>query len=118
MLKLDLHRIFEAKCIDDPYGFLRNAGFTVHTSHRLLHNHVGSISYRNLEALCLHLNCTIDDLFAWSPDNKHQVADTHAIHRLKRGARQGNMVQKLKQLPLDQLSKVRSFIEGLEKEEK
>jgi len=116
MLKLDLHRIFEAKCIDDPYGFLRSAGFTVHTSHRLLHNHVGSISYRNLEALRTHLNCTINDLFAWTPDGKKQVAAGHAIHKLQRGARQGNLAQKLKDLPLDQLSKVRSFVDGLEKE--
>ena len=113
MLKLDLYRIFEDKGIDNPHYFLRKNGFTSHTTSRILNNKGDSISFRHLEQLCLLLNCSIDDLFSWTNDDMTGIYKDHVIQKLKRGQRKGNITNPLKNLTLDKLNEVRSYIEQI-----
>ncbi|MCZ8354938.1 MAG: helix-turn-helix transcriptional regulator [Cyclobacteriaceae bacterium] len=115
MLKLDLIRLFEDKGIENPSQFLKKNGLTAHTVSRLLNNKVESISFKHLETICLLLNCTIDDLFAWENNDKSDLYKDHSLQKLKRGKKKGNIVGKLKNLPADKLSQVRDFIEELSK---
>ena len=113
MLKLDLRRIFEDKGIDKPSLFMKKNGFTAHTTHRLLHSKVDSISFKHLEKICLLLNCTIEDLFAWINEDKTGIYKDHPLNKLKRGKSRGMITNKLKDLPLDKLEQVRTFLDGL-----
>jgi DNA-binding Xre family transcriptional regulator len=115
MLKLDLQRIFEDKGIENPNQYLVKNGLTPHTVSRLLHNRVSSISFKHLEKICLLLNCTIDDLFAWENPDKSDTLKDHSLQKLKRGKKKGNIAGKLKALPASKLGQVRDFIEELTK---
>lgn len=114
MLKLDLRSYMKAREIEEPMRFLRRNGFSSYTASRLLHNVSDSISYRNLEKLCLALHCTPDDLFIWSTDNKTPEADKHPLRKLQPKQSVGNLNQAIKRLPLDKLHEVKKFIEKLE----
>ncbi len=118
MLQLDLYRIFEDKGIDNPHYFLRKNGFTTHTTSRLLNNKVDSISFRHLEQICLLLNCSIDDLFSWTNEDKTGMYKDHVFQKLKRGQRKGNITNSLKNLPLDKLNEVRNYIDQIAMTEK
>jgi DNA-binding Xre family transcriptional regulator len=115
MLKLDLTRIMEDKGIENASQFFKKNGLTAHTTSRLLNNKVSSISFKHIETICLLLNCTIDDLFSWENDNKTGIYKDHSLQKLTRGKKKGNIVGKLKDLPVDQLNQVRDFIEELAK---
>jgi DNA-binding Xre family transcriptional regulator len=115
MLKLDLQRIFEDKGIENPNQFLVKNGLTPYTTSRLLNNRVNSISFKHLEKICLLLNCTTDDLFAWENPDKSDTLKDHALQKLKRGKKKGNIVGKLKTMPANKLNQVRDFIDELTK---
>jgi len=115
MLHLDLYRVFEDKGIDNPHQFLKQNGFTAHTTSRLLNNKVESISFKHLEQICLLLNCSIDDLFAWKNNDKTGLYKNHELQKLKRGQPKGNITNSLKQLPLNKLNDVRNYIDQIAK---
>ena len=115
MLKLDLQRVMEDKGIDNPNKFLIKNGITAHTASRLLNNKIDTIRFKHLEAICLALHCSIDDLFAWSFEDKTNLYKDHPLQKLKRGKRKGNITHKLKDLTPEKLTEVRNFIEGLTK---
>lgn len=115
MLHLDLYRVFEDKGIDNPHHFLKQNGFTAHTTSRLLNNKVESISFKHLEQICLLLNCSIDDLFSWKNNDKTGLYKNHELQKLKRGQRKGNITNSLKQLPLNKLNDVRNYIDQIAK---
>lgn len=115
MLTLDIFRILESREIQNPLHFLHKNGFNYHTSRRLLSQHFAGISYRNLEKLCLLLNCTPDDLFSWSPDN-NSVQTKPALKKLSGRQRKGSILNKLKQLPEDKLEQIRQFVDKVSEE--
>ena len=118
MLLLDLYRVFEDKGIENPHRFLRKNGFTAHTTSRLLNNKVDSISFRHLEQLCLIINCSVDDLFAWKSNDEAGIYKDHVLQKLKRGESKGSITGKLKQLPLDKINEVRNYIDQLSRTDK
>jgi DNA-binding Xre family transcriptional regulator len=118
MLLLDLYRVFEDKGIENPHRFLRQNGFTAHTTSRLLNNKVDSISFKHLEQICLLLNCSVEDLFSWQSEDKTGMYKNHVMQKLKRGKSKGSITSKLKQLPLDKLNEVRNYIDQLSNNDK
>ena len=115
MIKLDLRRIFQEKGIENPHLFLKKCGVPSHTSHRLLYNEIDSIRFKHLEKICLHLNCTVDDLCSWIPDDKNGDYKAHPLNKLRRIKIKENISHKIKGLTLDKLDQVRNFIDELEK---
>lgn len=113
MLQLDLYRVFENKGIENPHQFMRKNGLTTHVTSRLLNNNVSSISYKHLELLCLMLNCTVDDLFNWKTEDKAGMYKDHALQKLKRGQRSGNITRKIIDLPPEKLNELMDFIDQL-----
>ena len=114
MLILDLKRVFHEKEIDNPHQFLKKLGVPMYASHRLLHNELNSISFKYLEIICLHLNCTVDDLISWTPDSKRAELKNHPLNKLRRTQSKERISNKIKDLSLDKLDQVRNFIAGLE----
>lgn len=113
MLTLDLYRVFENKGIDNPHRFMKKNGFTPHITSRLLNNSADSISYKNLEQLCLTLNCTVDDLFKWTQGDDKEQYKQHALQKLIRKEETINLSTKIKELPVDKLNELISFIDKL-----
>ena len=75
----DLSPILMARNIRTPYTFLSRIGFNTMTAYKMLGGESIQLNYNHLTALCLHLNCTPNDLFV---RRDMQLADGHALHAL------------------------------------
>jgi DNA-binding Xre family transcriptional regulator len=113
MLILDLLRVMENRGVHYPSQVLIQAGFTRHLTHRLVNNKTATLSYKNVEKLCLLFNCTIDDLFIWKPDAATVQPERHQLHKLSNRKRKGLITAKLKGLSSDQLERVQDFLEQM-----
>lgn len=116
MLHFDLVGMMRRREIENPYRFLAKNGFNYHTAGHLLRNERDSLSYKNLEKLCLLLHCTPNDLFVWQKPKDTLVAESHPLHQLKPKPHDINVTQKLQELPLDKLEQVKQFIKDLPQE--
>lgn len=76
---LDLSPILMARNIRTPYTFLSRIGFNTMTAQKMLRGESIQLNYNHLTALCLHLNCTPNDLFV---RRDMQLANGHALHAL------------------------------------
>ncbi|MBC7474623.1 MAG: hypothetical protein H7263_10055 [Candidatus Sericytochromatia bacterium] len=56
------------------------------------------------------LNCTPNDLLAWTPNPKQKLEDTHPLTRLKNQNTDLNWQDTIKTIPLDQLSGIVKII--------
>ena len=106
MLKYNLKRIFNARLINKPIGFLMNSGFKNHSAHSILSGKTKSLTPEKIEKLCIALHCTPNDLFDWTEDSKHSLDNNHPLRNLKRNSDNDNLLSITKTLPLDQLSKL------------
>ena len=68
-----------ARNIRTPYTFLSRIGFNTMTAYKMLGGESIQLNYNHLTALCLHLNCTPNDLFV---RRDMQLAEGHALHAL------------------------------------
>ena len=76
---LNLSPILMARNIRTPYTFLTRIGINTMTAQKMLRGESIQLNYNHLTALCLHLNCTPNDLFV---RRDMQLADGHALHAL------------------------------------
>jgi DNA-binding Xre family transcriptional regulator len=111
MFRINLHPIFAARGIDRPYTFLVKAGFTPHSASVILKN-PKEIKLRYIELLCINLNCEPSDLFMWSPDKNHPVAENHPLHNLSTAS----TTETLLNLPYKQLKEIASKLTTQAKE--
>jgi DNA-binding Xre family transcriptional regulator len=114
MLIFDLAHVMENKGIENPTRLMLKAGFTRHTTHRLLYNKITTINYRSLEKLCVILNCTIDDLFTWKPDENLPEPEKLLLHKLTNRKSYRPIRAKLKNLSQEQLEQVGNFLQQME----
>ncbi len=115
MIYLDIQKVLSDKGIENPHVALRQMGFNVHTTSRLLRNERNSISYKHLEVLCLGLNCLPSDLLSWKPCSLSAHQPQHQLHKLA-SVQKDNLAVKLQQLPVEKLQQIRQFIDGLSEE--
>ena len=75
-LVLHLAPILELRQITFPYAFLTKAGISGNSAIKMLKGEAVQINFRQLTALCQHLDCTPNDLFArrdLPPSPGHQL---------------------------------------------
>ncbi len=113
MIYLNLKRLFDAKGIENPNQYLWKNGFTRHTVHRLLHNKTGSISFAQLEKLCVLFKCSPNELLSWYTDDQTNKAGEQFLQPLVHETNKGNINQILKQLPAGKLNDLRRFLDDL-----
>lgn len=113
MLKLNLLGVMRQRGIANSAKYLVKNGFSYHRVNRLLRHEQDSISYKNLERLCLLLNCTPDDLFVWQKPNDLKVSDDHPLRKLLAKAEDLNVLQKLQELPMEKLEQLKQFMKDL-----
>lgn len=116
MLHFDLVNMLRHREIENPYRFLVKNGFNYHTAGHLLRNERDSLSYKNLEKLCILLKCTPNDLFVWQKPKDVLGLENHPLHQLKPKPQSVNVTQKLQELSLDKLEQVKQFIKDLPEE--
>jgi DNA-binding Xre family transcriptional regulator len=117
MIKLDVARLLQDKEISNPLHFLKKSGFNYHTAYRLLNSSVDSIPYKHLEKLCLLLNCTPNDLFAWTPSEEVKKPEQYHLYKLSGRKAKPSMLGIIKNLPEDKLNELHEFAMRLTKSE-
>ena len=110
MLTLNLQPIFKARGINKPYSYLVSSGFASYTAHNLLNAKTVTFRLSHIDKLCSILNCTPNDLLAWTPNPKQKLDGTHPLTRLKNQNTDLNWQDTIKTIPLDQLSEIVKII--------
>ena len=103
MIKWNLERIFAAKGINKPNKFLIDNGHSSSYATDLMHHRVNSVSLVKLEMLCVSLNCTPNDLFAFVPDKKVALPEAHALNSLKKSDLIEEMATRMQGLPMEKI---------------
>jgi DNA-binding Xre family transcriptional regulator len=117
MLYIDIPKACSNKGVGDARRFLVSIGFTHAAASRMLYNTYDSLKLASIELICLHLNCTPNELLSWKPDDNNASAANHALDKLKPIAAQDSITGKLKRLSPDKLEKLRDFLGDLENEQ-
>lgn len=117
MLYMDIPKACRNKGVDDPRGFLVKIGFTHAAASRILQNTYDSLKFKAIETICLHLNCTPNELLSWKPSAGETDHDKVALNKLKPIDPNDSVVGKLRQLSPEKLEKFREMLSDLEKEE-
>ena len=69
MLRLDVLKLLESRG-KSKYWLNKQLGMSYHNFHKMIHNQTNSISYRNIEALCIILKVTPNELFEYDFEAK------------------------------------------------
>lgn len=77
---LDLKPTLLARNILHPSAYLIKIGINSRTANKMLKGEAVQINFRQLTTLCLHLNCTPNDLLAL---RQMDLPETHALNALK-----------------------------------
>lgn len=67
MIKLDVLRILEEQG-KTKYWLYKQLGMSYQNFNRMVNNQTRSVSYENIEAMCLLLKCTPNDLLVITED--------------------------------------------------
>lgn len=113
MLHFNIRRILDMRGIEHPYTFLVKNGFVPQTATNMVNNYVGHVKPKQIERLCLLLNCTPNDLFDWRPDKNSVVPDTHALRSLTRTQKAKSVADLARDIPADKLEKLGEMLAEL-----
>ena len=115
MLKFNVKRMFAARGIERMTGFLVKLGMTYPRASRFLKAQSGLVKIKDIEKLCVALNCTPNDLFEWLPDDKTVVPDGHSLNALKRDSERKNLQELVKDIPSEKLALIETLLNELKK---
>ncbi len=115
MLYLNINRVMRLRGFSDPYKTLVKNGFVPVTARKLTKNELRRVDLDVIEKLCLTLNCTPNDLFAWQPSQSQANPEAQALIKLKRDPAQ-DVSKMLAALPLEKFDEVAGIIQNLNKE--
>jgi len=110
MLLFNSARVFKARGIDRPANFLKNQGYSIATTTRIVNNQKQGFSLGTLEKLCLTLNCTPNDFLEWVPSKDMVTNTSHALNVLKRSETLANVTQLVNGASLEQLQKMEEIL--------
>ena len=116
MLKPNIASLLLTRGVEDASRYLVKKGMKYYTVNRILAGNLDSITYAAIEQLCLHCNCTPDDLFVWEPDDNINIATDHPLYKLKPKPVVPSPVDRIKKLPVSKLEKLQDFMDKLEQE--
>jgi DNA-binding Xre family transcriptional regulator len=113
MLKFNLKRVLAIRNVANGMKFLKDNDFTPFSATSLYNYYVSSIKIKNLERLCLLLNCTPNDFFEWkTTEGEEPLPEAHALNSLRR-EKSAEINKLMKSLPLEKLSEVEDFIKNM-----
>lgn len=115
MLKFNPKNVFSLRGIEKTTAFLVKLGMGYPTASRFLKSKSQFVKVRDIEKLCVALNCTPNDLFEWQADANKTLPETHSLNALHRGGTTKNLQQMIKDVPADKLALVESLLDELKK---
>jgi DNA-binding Xre family transcriptional regulator len=111
MLLFNSARVFKARGIDRPANYLKNQGYSIATTTRIVNNQKQGFSLGTLEKLCLTLNCTPNDFLEWVPSKDMVTNSNHALNVLKRSDTLASVTQLVNNASLEKLEKIQEIIQ-------
>jgi len=109
MLKFNFPRVFKARGIDRPNRFLVSHGYSTNMATRMVNDRTRQLNVKDVEKLCLMLNCTPNDFFDWIPEKNDINMENHPLNALKRNDKI-LLAQLINDIPMDKLADIESLI--------
>lgn len=114
MLRLSLDRIFKVKGITKTNQYLIHLGNSEGYASQLVNGRSVSIRFDKLELLCKSLNCTPNDLFDYTDDEKIALPEGHALHSISKRNAIGEVNKMLNDLPMAKIEELYKMLKGNE----
>lgn len=105
MLTLNLKRVFALRGVTDPIPFMIEAGFVRQTANNLLKQQTSIVKIEHLDILCRLLNCTPNDFFEWQ-GGANSLSESHSLNSLRRTQTAQNILETVKDIPLEKVEKL------------
>jgi len=115
MLKFNPKNVFLLRGIQKTTGFLVKIGFSYPKASSFLESKSRFVQIKDIEKLCIALNCTPNDLFEWKPDTNTVLPDSHALNALLNTGETKNLQQLVKDIPAEKLKLIENLLEELKK---
>lgn len=116
MLKFNFKTVFAARGIHSPTGYLRKAGFSPFTASYIATGKLEKLNLKQLERLCILLNCTPHDLLEWIPEKNISEPSKFELNKLMGEKKVLVLQDELKGLSLEKVGEVQRFIEEKKRE--
>jgi DNA-binding Xre family transcriptional regulator len=99
MLVLNIKKELAAKNINNPLPWLVKIGIPKNSAFKLLSGKAKRVDLSHIELICLHLNCTPNDLLSWTPHaHAQQRLKNHPLQEIKGGTETPDVQHYVKQL--------------------
>jgi DNA-binding Xre family transcriptional regulator len=115
MLKYNIKALCTARGITKPVGHLIKAGINPQMSSLLINNKLASIKPAVLEKLCVHLNCTPNDLMEWIPEANTNTQN-HPLALLQHKQMPAQIQNIMQDIPISKLKEFEDKMLDVEKE--
>jgi DNA-binding Xre family transcriptional regulator len=115
MLIFNPKQILLLRGVEKIANFMVKIGFTYQSAGRVLKSRASLIKVKDIERLCVALNCTPNDLFEWKAGVDTVLPEGHSLNRLERGEGGKNLQQMVRDIPSDKLALVETLLNELKK---
>ncbi|MCC7520625.1 MAG: helix-turn-helix transcriptional regulator [Flavobacteriaceae bacterium] len=113
MLAYQIKKICKLRGIANPHSFLVQIGISSTVAQKFLNDDTYTLRVRHIEALCLNLNCTPNDLFYYKPSANRNLRNTIPLDALIRKEDEIDIVNQLRSLDINQMKAVSQWIDKL-----
>ncbi|HQU83039.1 MAG TPA: helix-turn-helix transcriptional regulator [Pyrinomonadaceae bacterium] len=113
MLKFNPKRIFDMRGIYKTTNFFVKLGFGYAKASRFLENKSQFVKIKDIEKICIALNCTPNDLFEWKPDANTVLPETHSLNALEKREQTKNLQELVKDIPSHKLALIEQLLNEL-----
>jgi DNA-binding Xre family transcriptional regulator len=108
MLEFNLKRIATLKGLKETRAAAQNRGISYQVFNRMLRGKTFKATTEQLEALCLALCCTPNDLYEWKPGAN--APENHPLDALRHAM--PNLQEKIAQMSLEEIAALQKMMEG------
>jgi DNA-binding Xre family transcriptional regulator len=114
MLVLNIKKELAAKDIKPALPWLVKIGIKRSSALKLLSGKARRVDLSHIELICLHLNCTPNDLFSWTPPaHAQQRLAKHPLQEIKGGTETPDVQHYVKQLSRKGIAEVEKFAQTM-----
>jgi len=112
MLKFNPKKVFAMRGIEKATNFLVRLGFSYAKASSFLESKSRFVQIKDIERLCIKLNCTPNDLFEWKPDADTVLPENHSIFALEKPEAK-NLQELVKDIPSHKLALIEQLLNEL-----
>ena len=114
MLNFNPKNVFSMRGIEKTTAFLvGRLGMDYSTASRFLKSKSQFVKIKDIEKLCIALNCTPNDLFEWKPDANTVLPESHSLNALEKREKIKNLQELVKDIPSNKLALIEQLLNEL-----